>query len=228
MPSASIGGPWEGGPPETAAEQTFVSHINPSCRWARARFPSQTLGPLNTQSYSAFPPSVPFRTTATLSSSSWSSSALPSSAIATATTSQPTQSTSQQTQTPSTGRGETNNLIIGLVVAIVFLILLATTGLAYLCIRWKRRRRKDDIATVPEDVDENDSEEAYPQLYLQRKAELDDAQRRHELEAREVRYGMGGEDEIHEMPAGGTGRYSGRQELRGQQSPKELDAASLG
>lgn len=55
--------------------------------------------------------------------------------------------------------------------------------------------------------------------------ELDDEQRRHEMEAVEIRYEMEGEDEIHEMPVEGGQGQGVRQELRGADHAKELDSS---
>ena len=106
----------------------------------------------------------------------------------------------------STGRPK-NYIIIVVVVAIVIVLILATAGLANFCIKRKRRRWEIGIATAGEK----------PQMYFQQKAELDDEQQRHEMEAVEVRYEMEGESGIHEI------RHSGRQELRGEDHSKELD-----
>ena len=53
--------------------------------------------------------------------------------------------------------------------------------------------------------------------------ELDDEQRRHDMEAVEIRYEMEGEDEIHELPVEERQRRSGRQELRGEEHAREID-----
>ena len=69
-----------------------------------------------------------------------------------------------------------------------------------------------------------DDEAQRPQMYLQRKAELDDAQRRHEMEALELRRELHG-DEIHEMAGGeegGGSHWGSRQELRGREIPAEI------
>lgn len=55
----------------------------------------------------------------------------------------------QNTQNSSAGTGETNKLIIGLVVAIVIPVVLAMMGLAYFCVVRKRRRSNGEIAKVP-------------------------------------------------------------------------------
>ena len=62
------------------------------------------------------------------------------------------------------------------------------------------------------------------QMYFQRKVELDDDQRRHELEAIKIRYEMEGEDRIHEMPVEEGQRVNGSsQELRGKEHARELE-----
>lgn len=82
------------------------------------------------------------------------------------------------------------------------MFLLVTIGSARLCITRKRRRRKGEYAKVHHGADKSSSEgDESPQLYLQQKAELNDEQRRHEMEAVELRYEMQGADEIHELPA---------------------------
>lgn len=110
-----------------------------------------------------------------------------------------------------------------MIVAIIVPILLVTIGLAYFCIRRKRRRRKDKVVTAHNDVNGTDGEGENPQLYLQQKVELDDEQRRHEMEATEIRYEMEGEDEIQELSVEERERSLGRQELRGEEHSKELD-----
>ena len=56
--------------------------------------------------------------------------------------------------------------------------------------------------------------------------ELDDEQRRHEMEAVELRYEMEGEDRIYEMPVEERHRRSRRrQELRGEEHARELDTS---
>lgn len=98
-------------------------------------------------------------------------------------------------------------------------------GLAYFCIIRRRRRRKEEVATGPQGVTMTDGEGEDPQLYFQQKTELDDEQRRHEMDAAEIRYEMEGEDGIHEMPAEERERHCGRQEVRGEEHPRELDDA---
>lgn len=82
-------------------------------------------------------------------------------------------------------------------------------GSARVCIMRKRRQRKDDFAKAHHNVDKSGGEGENPQLYLQQKAELDDEQRRHEMEAVELRYEMQGADEIHELPAGECDKHCG-------------------
>lgn len=124
-------------------------------------------------------------------------------------------------QSASRGMAKTTKLVIGIiVVGIVILILLVTMGLAYFCIVRKLRRERDGAAIAHQNTE---GEGENPQLYFQQKAELDDEQRRHEIEAVEVRYEMDGEDEIHEMPVEEREKHWGRQELRGEEHSKELD-----
>ena len=96
-------------------------------------------------------------------------------------------------------------------------ILLVTIGLAYLCIRRKRRRRKDEVVTAHNIVNKTDGEGQSPQLYFQQKVELDDEQRRHEMEATEIRYEMEGKDEIHELSVKEREFFFGRQKLGGEE-----------
>ena len=157
----------------------------------------------------------------TLSSSPSSRSAVPSQPLFTTASLSP----SQHTQISSTSQGETSKLVIGLIVAIVVPVLLVTIGLAYFCIKRKRRRRKDEVVTAQNDVNGTDGEGENPQLYFKQKVELDDEQRRHEMETTEIRYEMEGEDERLEMPGEERERRFGRQELRGEEHVKELDNA---
>lgn len=83
-------------------------------------------------------------------------------------------------------------------------------GSARVCIMRKRRQRKDEFAKAHHNIDNSGGEGEKPQLYLQQKAELDDEQRRHEMEAVELRYEMQGADEIHELPAGECDKNCGR------------------
>ena len=110
-------------------------------------------------------------------------------------------SPSQRIQSSSTSPGETNKLIIGLVIAVVIPVLLGTMALAYHCFVRRRRRRKYETATGHQGLNNANDDGENSQLYFQQKVELDDEQRRHEMEAVEVRHEMQGEDEIHEMPA---------------------------
>ena len=142
--------------------------------------------------------------------------------IATIATSLPSQTTaafsnlssSQHPQNSSGNTGETDKLIIGLVVAVVIAILLVTIGFAYLCIMRKRRRRQDAIAKAHDDVNKSGDESVNPPLYLQENVELDDEQRRHEMEAVEPRHEMQGADKIYEMSAGEE-IHGDRKELEG-------------
>ena len=120
----------------------------------------------------------------------------------------------------STGGAPTGKSVIGIIIGIVIPILLVTMGLACFCIVRKRRRKRDGAAIALQDTE---GEGGNPQLYFQQKAELDDEQRRHEMEAAEVRYEMDGEDAIHEMPVEERERRFGRQELRGEENSQELD-----
>ena len=66
-----------------------------------------------------------------------------------------------------------------------------------------------------------ESDDAQP--YLQRKAELDDEQRRHEMEAVDLRYELEGEDCVHEQSEVERPGVRDRQELRGEEYARELD-----
>ena len=167
---------------------------------------------------------VPMVTTLTSSVPSRTSNPLPSQPTATIVNS----SYPQHSQSSSATTGETRNLIIGLVVAIVTVILLANIGLAYFCIVRKRRRRTDAATKADREKNKSDGEVGNPQLYLQQKVELDDEQRRHEMATVELRYEVQGMDEIHELPADkGDGRY-GRQELNGDERSASIDVARRG
>ena len=122
--------------------------------------------------------------------------------------------------------GETSKLVIGLVVTLVFVILHVMIGLAYYCIVRERRRRKDQVAKAHQDgVQEAAGQGGNPQLYFQGKVELDDEQRRHEMEAVELKHEVQGPDEIYEMPADEGDRRCGRRELKGSSFSAELGGA---
>lgn len=94
-----------------------------------------------------------------------------------------------------------------------------------LIIIWRRRRRRKAFRehTAADDQKVNEH-----QPYLQRKAELEDEERRkHEFEARERRFELEGETELSEIPAGRDGPWLPppfTQELRGEEHAKEMDA----
>ena len=98
-----------------------------------------------------------------------------------------------------------------------------------------QRRRKRSQSGKDPNVSADSSEE--PQPYLQQKAELEaEENRRLELEAVEMRYKVNGEDSIQEMPGEdarneidtivrpGMPSLGERQELRGEECSKELEA----
>ena len=87
----------------------------------------------------------------------------------------------------------------------------------------KGRRSNDEIAKSPKGDSKARSEGETPQLYLQRKGELDAEQQRHEMEAVDLRYEMDGEDEIHEMPVEEREGNWGGQDLRGEEHSRELN-----
>ena len=113
-------------------------------------------------------------------------------AMATATTKAP--SSSHPTQSPSAGMTETKKLIIGLVVAIAISVILVTIDLSSFCIFRRRRRRKEETAASNRSAGRDEGNDT--QLYFQQKVELHDEQRRHEMEALELRHEMEGEDRI--------------------------------
>lgn len=86
----------------------------------------------------------------------------------------------------------------------------------------KQRRRKEE-ATAKSSLDAGKDESENPQLYFQQKAELDDEQRRHEMEALELVHEMEGDDRVHEMAGDEDRRGCGRQELSGEEHAGELD-----
>lgn len=195
------------------AETPFVYGLNPGC--SVSQFDLLDGSSLKSL-VSTLPLSRP-KTSSTLSSSSSPLSAVPSPPTATATLSSP----SHSPQTSSVGSTETRKLIVGLVVAILAPIILVTIGLSTLYIIRRRRRRKEEAAISSQDVGKDEG--GNPQLYFQQKVELDDEQRRHDMEAVEIRYEMEGEDEIHELPVEERQRRSGRQELRGEEHAREID-----
>ena len=132
---------------------------------------------------------------------------------------------SQYAQHSSSSTVETTKLIIGLAVAIAVLVLLVSIGLASFYIVRKRRRRKREAIIAHQDVNNTNSEKHSPQMYIQQKVELDDEQRRHEMEATYARYELEGANKIYEMPAGEKGRC-GRPELSGEDRLKGLDKPS--
>ena len=93
------------------------------------------------------------------------------------------------------------NLLTGLVIAVVIPILLVTIGLAHFCNRRICRRRKEKNVIARQDRNDTGGGEENSHLYFQLKAELDDEQRKHEMEAIEVIHELDGENEIREMPS---------------------------
>ena len=132
---------------------------------------------------------------------------------------------SQYNQHSTSTTVETNKLIIGLAVAITVLVLLVSIGLASFYIVRKRRRRKREALTAHQDVNDTKGERHTPPMYLQQKVELDDEQRRHEMEATYTRHELEGADKIHEMPAGERGSC-GRPKLSGGDRSKGLQKPS--
>ena len=222
-------------PDPTIVASSLLSHISSTSCYLSVQ--SRSLAPSPTVvAPTSFQEKQPNQIIIALTSSVPPSSALPSQPTTRKSnplSSQPTAtivnpSYPQHSQSSSATTGETRSLIIGLVVAIVTVILLANLGLAYFCIVRKRRRRTDTATKADRENKKSDGEVGSPQLYLQQKVELDDEQRRHEIEAVELRYEVQGLDEIHEMPADkGDGRY-GRQELNGDPRSASVEMACRG
>lgn len=162
--------------------------------------------------------SLTFQPTATLTSSPNSQLTSPSQLTPT-TNSSP----SQHTQRASTNTGETTKVIIGLVVAITVLVLLFTIGLGSCCVIRKRRRRKNEIIVAHQAASEIVDERLKPQMYIGQKVELDDEQRRYEMEAIDTRFELEGANEICEMPAGEREGDPVRQELSGERHSQGLE-----
>ena len=116
-------------------------------------------------------------------------------------------------QSSSSGITKTIKLVIGLVVGIVNSIAMFVLGLSYFCIMRRRRRKKQQLTEADMNVNGTAGGGGNVESYFQQKADLDDEQRRHEMEAVEVRYEMDGEDEIHEMSVEERETHCGRQEL---------------
>ena len=200
-------------PNPSIAEESFISHIRLLCSHTNI-FDQQAVSTTSSRSVGA---SLPVTT---LTSPLVTGSGSPSQPIATTTNLSP----SQHTKSPSADTGETSKLVIGLVVALVVVFLLVTMGLVHYCIVRKRRRRKDEAAKAhQDDANGPGGQGGNPQLYFQDKVELDDEQRRHEMEAVELRHEVQGLDEIHEMPADKGDRHCGRRELKGSSFSAELD-----
>ena len=130
-------------------------------------------------------------------------------------------SSTQSVSTHSTDFSD-KKLKIGLGVAIP----VASLGLVLLgYLVYKRRKVQETL----EEEDATSKKEGSPhedrQPYLQQKAELEaEEKRKHELEAREMRYEMGVEGERYELPVEGQGMMiQTRQELRGEEHSTELD-----
>ena len=135
------------------------------------------------------------------------------------------ETSSTGSQSSFTDPPQNENLITGLVFGVVTPITVVTMGLYYFCITRRSRRRKQHFVTAKVDGKKARVAGDTAQLYLQQKAELDDEQRRHEMEAVEVRYEMEGEGEIQEIPIEGRRRerHFDTQEMRGEEHSKELD-----
>lgn len=88
--------------------------------------------------------------------------------------------------------------------------------------------RKCHKSSIMEEIDEKKENAETSQPYLQPKAELEaEEKRKHELEAEQRRYELDGEGEIHEVYAGDSqakAPVQTRQELRGEEHSKELEA----
>ena len=212
----------DNGPPDPSiVASSLLSHVDSTSCYLSVQPMSQALSPPVGVSSTPFSQNQRIQITSALTPSLPSGPAsLSQPTAATANTSYP-----QHTQSASVTTGETKNLIIGLVVAIVAVMLFASIGLAYFCIFQKRRRKRDETAKIDRERNNSDGEGENPHMYLQQKVELDDEQRRHEMEAAELRYEVQGVDEIHEMPADeGDSRY-GRHELNGDDCSTGVDMA---
>ena len=143
------------------------------------------------------------------------------------TSSSPT--TSSAAENISSGFTTKDKAATGVVIPVVAIISLLLGILLYL-----RRRRKRS-----ESGKDTHGPEEETQPYLQQKAELEaEEKRRLELEAVEVRYEMDGRDNVNEMPGNDVeheidtvvrpqmSSLNERQELRGEECSRELDASS--
>ena len=215
----------EKGPPNpTSVASSFLSHLGSTSCYLSVQSILQGPSPIRDVLPTSLSEKQPIPATIALTSSvPLRSGSLGQPTAATANTSYP-----QSTQSAPATTGETKNLIIGLVVAIVAMILLVSMGLACFCLVRRRRRRIDEAIKANYEKNKDDGEGENPQLYLQQKVELDDGQRRHEMEAAELRYEVQGVDEIHELPADKEdGRYC-RQELNGDECSTSVELARRG
>ena len=180
----------------STAESSFFSHLSfTSCCYS-SRFGPQGVLATGFAPASLSTPYFP-HSAVTFSLRTTLFSPLPSSSSLLRPTSTITNlSPPQHSETLSASTGETRKLIIGLVLAVAVVFLLVTMGSSRLCIMRKRQRRRNEFAKAYHDVDKSGGEGENPQLYLQQKAELDDEQWRHEMEAVELRYEMQGADEV--------------------------------
>ena len=113
------------------------------------------------------------------------------------------------------GLNKQDEIAVGVVVPIAVTASLLIILISWQRYRTRRRAETDTKTTLPEDT----------QPYLQQKAELGaEEARKYELEAREVRHEMHGEDAIHEIgPEGDMRRMSRLQGLQGPEHSKELE-----
>ena len=135
-------------------------------------------------------------------------------------------SSSQYTQGASAHSGETIKLIIGLVIAITALILLVMVGLGSCCMIRKRRRWKNTCIATRQAASETSNERQNTQMYIGLKVELDDEQRKHELEATEIRRELEGSGMIQEIAGEKMECLSGKQESNGDEHSEGLDKTS--
>ena len=110
---------------------------------------------------------------------------------------------------------------IGLAVPVGVLALIGIVAVV-----WRRKARRQS-STELKPREEKQPDDLQP--YLQRKAELEDQERRrHELESNECRYELEGADKGTELPIGKSVNVvrsvPRMQELRGEEHSKELDA----
>ena len=120
----------------------------------------------------------------------------------------------------------TQIIIVSVVVPTVGLILLL---LGFLGIR-RHRKKRSQLALMSQS---NTTTDMDTQLYVDRKAELENEdRRRHEMDAEGIRYEMEGKDGIFEMPSGNDtemrlASFRGIHELSGIEHSRELEVPGM-